>query len=36
MIRSWAGSDAVEIVGNRKAADDATFLAGIKAHFGLA
>ena len=34
-LRYPAGPDAVEIVGNRKAADDATFLAGIRAQFGL-
>ena len=34
-LRYTAGPDAKEIVANRKAADDATFLAGIKEQFGL-
>ena len=34
-LRYTAGPDAEEIVANRKAADDATFLAGIKNQFGL-
>ncbi len=34
-LRYPAGPDAVEIIANRKAADDATFLGGIKAQFGL-
>lgn len=34
-LRYTAGPDAKEIVANRQAADDATFLGGIKAQFGL-
>ena len=34
-LRYTAGADAVEIVANRKAADDATFMAGLKAQLGL-
>ena len=34
-LRYTAGPDAKEILANRRAADDATFLAGIKAQFGL-
>ena len=34
-LRYTAGPDAAEIVANRKAADDATFLAGIKHQLGL-
>ena len=34
-LRYTAGPDAVEIIANRKAADDAIFLAGIKSQFGL-
>lgn len=34
-LRYTAGLDAQEIVANRKVADDETFLAGIKAQFGL-
>ena len=34
-LRYTAGPDAVEIVANRKAADDAAFLAGIKQQLGL-
>ncbi|MEO0645678.1 MAG: SDR family oxidoreductase [Cyanobacteria bacterium J06650_10] len=34
-LRYTAGEDAKEIVANRKAADDDTLLAGIKAQFGL-
>jgi NAD(P)-dependent dehydrogenase (short-subunit alcohol dehydrogenase family) len=34
-LRYTAGDDAKEIVAHRKAADDATFLGGIKAQFGL-
>jgi NADP-dependent 3-hydroxy acid dehydrogenase YdfG len=34
-LRYTAGPDAKEIVANRKAADDATFLAGIRNQFGL-
>ena len=34
-LRYTAGPDAVEIVANRKAADDETFIGGIKAQFGL-
>jgi len=34
-LRYTAGPDAQEIVANRKVADDETFLAGIKAQFGL-
>lgn len=34
-LRYTAGPDAKEIVANRKAADDATFLAGIRSLFGL-
>jgi hypothetical protein len=35
-VKSYtAGEDAKEIIANRKAADDATFVGGIKAQFGL-
>ena len=34
-LRYTAGADAEQIVANRKAADDATFLQGIKDQFGL-
>ena len=34
-LRYTAGEDAKEILANRKAADDATFIGGIKAQFGL-
>lgn len=34
-LRYIAGEDAQQILGHRKAADDATFLAGIKQQFGL-
>ncbi len=34
-LRYTAGEDAKEIIANRKAADDATFIGGIKAQFGL-
>ncbi|MEM9461126.1 MAG: SDR family oxidoreductase [Myxococcota bacterium] len=34
-LRYTSGDDAEEILANRKAADDATFLAGVKAQFGL-
>ena len=34
-LRYIAGPDAEEIIANRKAADDATFLGSIKAQFGL-
>lgn len=34
-LRYTAGPDAAQIVANRKAADDATFLSGIKSQFGL-
>jgi NAD(P)-dependent dehydrogenase (short-subunit alcohol dehydrogenase family) len=34
-LRYEAGADAVQILANRRAADDATFLAGMKAQFGL-
>ena len=34
-LRYTAGADAEELVANRKAADDETFMAGIKAQFGL-
>ncbi len=34
-LRYTAGEDAKEIIANRKAADDATFVGGIKAQFGL-
>ncbi len=34
-LRYTAGADAAQIVAQRKAADDATFLNGIKAQFGL-
>ncbi|MEO0828794.1 MAG: SDR family oxidoreductase [Cyanobacteria bacterium J06635_1] len=34
-LRYTAGPDAKEIIANRKAADDATFMAGLKAQFGL-
>lgn len=34
-LRYTAGPDAKEIIANRKAADDATFLNGIKTQFGL-
>ena len=33
-LRYTAGADAVEITSNRKLADDATWLAGIRAQFG--
>ena len=35
-LRYTAGADALEIIANRKLADDKTFLGGIKAQFGLA
>ena len=34
-LRYTAGDDAKELIGNRKVLDDATFLGGIKAQFGL-
>jgi hypothetical protein len=34
-LRYRAGADAVEILSNRKAADDATFFAALKAQLGL-
>jgi NAD(P)-dependent dehydrogenase (short-subunit alcohol dehydrogenase family) len=34
-LRYRAGPDAVELLGNRKALDDATFLGGLKAQLGL-
>jgi short-subunit dehydrogenase len=34
-LRYIAGPDAEQIIANRKAADDATFLQGIRAQFGL-
>ncbi len=34
-LRYPAGPDAVQLIGNRKAADDETFIAGIKAQLGL-
>ena len=34
-LRYTAGDDTKEIIANRKAADDATFVGGIKAQFGL-
>ena len=34
-LRYTAGPDAEQIVANRKAADDATFLSGVKTQFGL-
>jgi hypothetical protein len=34
-LRYRAGQDAEEILTNRKVADDETFLAGLKAQFGL-
>jgi NAD(P)-dependent dehydrogenase (short-subunit alcohol dehydrogenase family) len=34
-LRYAAGADAVQIIGNRVATDDATFFAGMKAQFGL-
>ena len=34
-LRYTAGADAQQIVANRKAADDATFLQGMKAQLGL-
>ncbi len=34
-LRYTAGPDAVEIIASRKAADDATFIGGIKDQFGL-
>ena len=34
-LRYTAGPDAEQIVANRKAADDATFMSGIKAQFGI-
>jgi NAD(P)-dependent dehydrogenase (short-subunit alcohol dehydrogenase family) len=34
-LRYEAGADAVEVLARRRAADDATFLAGMKAQFGL-
>ena len=34
-LRYRAGADAVEILDNRKALDDATFIGGLKAQFGL-
>ena len=34
-LRYIAGPDAEQIITHRKAADDATFLNGIKAQFGL-
>ena len=35
-LRYEVGPDAVALLANRRAADDATFLAGVKAQFGLA
>ena len=34
-LRYEAGADAVQLLAGRRATDDATFLAGIKAQFGL-
>lgn len=34
-LRYEAGADAVRLLANRRAADDATFFAGMKAQFGL-
>lgn len=34
-LRYRAGADAVELLDNRKALDDATFIGGLKAQFGL-
>ena len=34
-LRYAAGDDAVELIANRTAADDATFIGGIKSQFGL-
>ena len=34
-LRYTAGEDAKVIIATRKAADDATFLSGIKAQFGI-
>ncbi len=34
-LRYTAGPDAVQLIANRKAADDTTFLGGIKSQFGL-
>ena len=34
-LRYTAGPDAKEIITNRKAADDATFLGGVRTQFGL-
>lgn len=35
-LRYEAGADAVQFLANRRATDDATFIAGMKAQFGLA
>jgi hypothetical protein len=35
-LRYGAGAAAVQLLAGRRAADDATFFAGIKAQFGLA
>jgi hypothetical protein len=34
-LRYEAGEDAVQLMAQRKAVDDATFIGGIKAQFGL-
>ena len=34
-LRYRAGADAVELLNNRKALDDATFIGGLKAQLGL-
>jgi hypothetical protein len=34
-LRYEVGADAVQLLAARRAADDATFLGGIKAQFGL-
>ena len=34
-LRYRAGADAVELLDNRKALDDATFIGGLKQQFGL-
>ena len=34
-MRYIAGADAEQLIAGRKSADDATFLGGIKAQFGL-
>ncbi len=34
-LRYPAGDDAYQLIGNREATDDMTFIAGIKAQFGL-